>query len=236
MVSDPEGLTPQARVLAAGIGNCDSCCMCTERDSGAAMCDDARASEMRSAVVLEPRLSTGAGGRSPTVSPGMVDRSSKRQEGARMRRSRVTPVRHGDTACQASNGPAADRAGRQSRPTNAGGVIDRPIGLDPTPCSSSPLSNPRAGSRCEAKGVSRMRRRPRQWFGKQTMRWGQPPRAIVRFNHARRGEGSDPICAAAKKDRPGEGGRGDQRGEEAARRGERSVGGTALEGPRGGVI
>jgi hypothetical protein len=48
-----------------------------------------RAPEMRSAAILEPHLSTGAGGGSPDTSPGMVDRSSKRQIGARMQRSRV---------------------------------------------------------------------------------------------------------------------------------------------------
>ena len=40
------------------------------------------------AAILEPPLSTGAGGHSPDTSPGMVDRPSKRQRGARMRRSR----------------------------------------------------------------------------------------------------------------------------------------------------
>ncbi len=45
-----------------------------------ALCFPARAPEMGSAAILEPQPSTGAGGGSPIASPGMVDRSSKRQE------------------------------------------------------------------------------------------------------------------------------------------------------------
>ena len=44
--------------------------MYTAHDTGGAPCFPARTSEMRSVVVLEPRLNTGAGGGSPQASPG----------------------------------------------------------------------------------------------------------------------------------------------------------------------
>ena len=44
--------------------------MQAEEDAGRAMCSRMPAPEMRSAVVLEPQLSTGAGGGSPDILPG----------------------------------------------------------------------------------------------------------------------------------------------------------------------
>src|SRR5580765_3084899 len=47
-----------------------SSCMRAEDDGGGAMWSHAHAPEMRSAVVLEPQLSTGAGGGSPDILRG----------------------------------------------------------------------------------------------------------------------------------------------------------------------
>ena len=110
-------------------------------------------------VILEPPLSTGAGGRSPEkTSPGMVDRPSKRQgpgPGCGEVEDGVLAWHGGLDRPSVRTRPGDDRAGRTLRPS-AGEKVIRSLGSTPTPCSSS-LSSETLGATvaCEATGVFR---------------------------------------------------------------------------------
>ena len=94
-------------------------------------------------MILEPPLSTGAGGRSPEkTSPGMVDRPSKRQgpgPGCGEVEDGVLAWHGGLDRPSVRTRPGDDRAGRSLRPS-AGEKVTRSLGSTPTPCSSSLIS------------------------------------------------------------------------------------------------
>ena len=74
--------TDRGRFWRRGWENCDSCCMCTERDLGARIVLQYACLGDGMRGVLEPPLSTGAGGRSPDTSPGRwTDHPSARVRG-----------------------------------------------------------------------------------------------------------------------------------------------------------
>ena len=148
-----------------------------EHDGGGGMWLSASRLGDETAAILEPPLSTGAGGCSPDTSPGMVDRPSKRQCGARMRRSRSPrTARVGELTKQA---PWQVR----TRPSRA---LLRPVpgkrsrGHRAQPERPAPPPNPSSGTvRCEAIAVG--------------VKGVRPLASAQRCSYKRRGEGSDPF-------------------------------------------
>src|SRR6185312_1884923 len=107
------------------------------------------------AAILEPPLSTGAGGHSPDTSPGMVDRPSKRQRGARMRRSRSPWTARGrcdDLASILAGADATEQGALAPSPRVRGQKV---FGRRPERPAPPPQTLERNG-RCEAIGVGAM--------------------------------------------------------------------------------
>ena len=90
--------------------------------------------------LLGPRLKLGAGGRSPEVSAGMVDRPSKRQSGTRRaaKSKSGTPAWHGGSTIQASVGPGRRPSRALLRPV-AGEKVKVSAGATPQRPAPPPL-------------------------------------------------------------------------------------------------